>query len=159
MTTTTRLSVWRWKVNRLPERANPFLGRPDLALAWLIQSDTDPHFSTELRQLLLDSGASVATLPNGLRLLEEVARQLATGELHLSPEFSPISPEPEEIFFLPPETQVSPGAFQKPAPQPVQPEPATFPPATSQQLAAQCLEKASEDGSAFCAECQPEQTA
>jgi len=154
---TTPLSVWRWKVNRMPERVNPFLGRPDLALAWLMEANTDPRFSVELRQILMDTGATAATLPTGMILLEEVARQLSTGELHLSPEFSPLSPTAEEIFHLTPEVQITPGAFQKPVPPPQQTEEPTFPPYTSQQLAAQCLEKASEDGSAFCAECQPDQ--
>jgi len=154
---TTRLSVWRWKVHRFPERVNPFLGRPDLALAWLTQADTDPHFSVELRQLLMENGTMSASMPAGLALLEEVARQLASGELHLTPEFSPISPEPDDIFFVPPEAQVSAAVFEKPKPKPQQADPATFPPATSQQLAAQCLEKASEDGSAFCAECKPDE--
>lgn len=153
----SQLSVWRWKVHRLPERANPFMGRPDVALAWLMQANTDPQFSSELRQLLLDTGAPPGSLPSGLGLLEEVARQLATGELHLSPEFSPDSPAAEEIFFLPPEVEITPAIFQKPAQPQQQPEQPTFPPYTSQQLAAQCLEKASEDGSAFCAECQPDQ--
>ena len=84
----------------------------------------------------METGLTAASLPTGLGLLEEIARQLSTGELNLSPEFSPASPEAEEIFHLPPDVQITPGAFKKPTP-PSQPvEEPTFPPSTSQQLAA-----------------------
>lgn len=155
--TTTKLSVWRWKVHRRPEQVNPFLGRYDMALAWLREANEDPQFESDLRQLLMDSGLGPISPATGLGLLEEVARQLSTGELHLSPEFSPASPAAEEIFFLQPEVQISPAVFQTSTTTPPPVDAPTFPPATSQLLAAQCLEKSSEDGSAFCAECKPDQ--
>ena len=155
--TTSKLSVWRWKVNRRPEQINPFLGRYDMALAWLREASADAQFESDLRQLLMDSGLSTASAKTGLGLLEEVARQLSTGELHLAPEFSPAAPSAEEIFFLQPDVQVTPATFQTSTTTTTPVDPPTFPPATSQLLAAQCLEKSSEDGSAFCAECQPDQ--
>ena len=112
------LSVWRWRVARWPAPVNPFIGRADLALTWLTEAGSDPHFMAELRALLMDTGATASSLPAGLNLLAEVSRLLASGELSLAPEFQPPSPAAEEIFFVQPDAEVSPAVFKKEPPPP-----------------------------------------
>jgi hypothetical protein len=150
-----KLDAWRWKIYRWNEHPNPFQGRPDLALEWLSKSSADSLTITQLRGLLNESGNNGLHARSDKAVLEEVARRLSTGELHLGAEFRMAGPEAEEIFFVEPDVTVAPGMFTPPPPvQQPPPDPETFPPTVSQVLAAQCLQNASDDGSAFCAECQ-----
>jgi hypothetical protein len=149
-----KLDAWRWKIYRWNEHPNPFQGRPDLALEWLSKSGADSLTMTQLRGLLSDSGNHTVYSRDDKTVLDEIARRLSTGELHLGAEFRVPGPEAEEIFFVEPDVTVSPGIFAPPPPvQPPPDDPATLPPTVNQVLAAQCLQNASDDGSAFCAEC------
>jgi diadenosine tetraphosphatase ApaH/serine/threonine PP2A family protein phosphatase len=166
-----QLGYWRWKVYRWNEHANPFRDRYELALEWLRQHQNDRAFLEELRATLIRCGLVYLPLDDSRRILEEVARRLSTGELHLCGEFFDPFYSPGAVP-APAEEQPIPARAAPVAPPPAAPPPAPAPaPAPAQQTTAstspaavssttdaaataQALKDAAQSGIPFCEECE-----
>lgn len=148
--------LWRWTIHRWNEHPNPFLGRPDLALQWLRQYESEPLFLQELRRLI---EAPAVFHVSDAQVLKDAAEQLSAGRLQMCGEFCGHYRSPAtDVKFA--EEEVIPPKAPPPAPAPSPPPsqeapaPAAFSSNTDEQAQADALKTAAENGTPFCEECE-----
>jgi len=154
-----QFGLWRWTIHRWNEHPNPFAGRPDLALLWLRQFESDGLFVQELRRLM----GSQALLPaEDARLLQDAADQLSAGTLQICGEFcGHYRTAGTETKFTEADDDAIPPKSTAPAPAPAtsneetpqEAAAAAFAPNTDDQTTAQVLKEAAQNGTPFCEEC------
>lgn len=149
-----QIGYWRRRIYHWHEHPNPFRGRVDLALNWLVPFRTNAFVMEELRALLSRGGASLFSLDDQA-VLSAVAERISTGELQVCGEFcGPLHAE-AEVFVE--ELESVPAISSPPPPAPPPPSPPeedTFPPGLDPIAAAAVLTKAAEAGAPFCEECE-----
>lgn len=159
----TQLGYWRWKLFRWNEYPNLYRNRPEDALNWLRQYQTDAMVMAELTDLLRNSttGGYIPTDPQ--LILQQLAEKMSSGEILLAVELcGPASvmawegagDQEVDIAAMTSAAEPAPASDSPPTTSDADdsPEP-TLAGTTDPAAMAQALKDAAEKGAPFCEEC------
>jgi len=158
----TQLGYWRWKLFRWNDHPNPYRNRPDDALNWLRQFQTNAMAMAEFTDLLRNSVTGGYAPSDPQIVLQQLADKMSTGEILLSVELCGPSTlmawggdgesEPDLSEADQPSPAPAPDAPPPAAAEDEAPEP-TLSGTTDAAAMAQALKDAAEKGAPFCEEC------
>jgi len=160
----TQLGYWRWKLFRWNDHPNPYRNRPDDALNWLRQYQTNATAMAEFTDLLRNSVTGGYISGDPQIILQQLADKMSTGEIQVCVELC----GPSTLMAWDGDGEAEPDLSQaeqssSPAPAPASDSPAaaaedespepTLAGTTDPAAMAQALKDAAEKGSPFCEEC------
>jgi hypothetical protein len=164
----TQLGYWRWKLFRWNDHPNPYRNRPDDALNWLRQYQTNAIAMAEFTDLLRNSVTGGYISGDPQLILRQLADKMSTGEIQVCVELCGPSTlmawsgdgEAEPDLTDADESSSPAAAPASDSPPPAaasadddeSPEP-TLAGTTDPAAMAQALKDAAEKGTPFCEEC------